>query len=104
MWSYIIVALVGVLAGVILTMIARSAAGSKEIWYDKLGGRKFTALLLGIILPQWLVIVLAFYSRIEMAFNFATFFCGATVGGILVYCGANVVQKIKGKKSPEEGT
>jgi hypothetical protein len=67
----------------------------KWLWFDWLGGRKFTALLLGIILPQWAVITLSFIFRTEMVFNFATFLCGITLGGILVYCGVNVIQKIK---------
>lgn len=72
-----------------------SEDNKKWLWFDWLGGRKFTALLLGIILPQWIVIGLTYFLRIEMAFTFATFFCGITLGGILVYCGANVIQKIK---------
>jgi len=103
MWIYLLIALLGILAGIILTLISRSPTKADWPWYDHLGGRKFTALLLGIILPQWLVIALAFHSRTEMAFSFATFFCGATVGGILVYCGANVIQKIKTKNSHPEG-
>lgn len=68
-------------------------------WFDRLGGHKFTALLLGIIIPQYGVLIgaywIAFKKGAEMGFNFATFFCGITLAGILVYCGANVVEKFR---------
>lgn len=70
---------------------------------DKFKSRKYKALIYGVIVPQYIVllsaIIMAFVYRIEMGFNFAMWFCGYSLVGILGYCGVNVWQKIKNHKN-----
>lgn len=70
---------------------------------DKFKSRKFLALIYGVIVPQYIVLLsaigMAFAYKIEMGFNFATWFCGYSLVGILGYCGVNVWQKIKNHKN-----
>ena len=66
---------------------------------EKCKSRKYKALIYGVIVPQYLVvlsaILMAFIFKMEMGFNFAMWFCGYSLVGILGYCGVNVWQKIK---------
>lgn len=71
----------------------------KFIWYidfneggimNRTGGRKFTALLAGLIAPLWLAIV---WSYIIRDWTFAITFAGLVLGGIVSYITGNVVQK-----------
>lgn len=65
--------------------------------WDRFGGKKYAALWFGIIIPQFVVIAAAFTMgmiwKIEMGFNFAKWFCGFSLVGILSYAGVNVWQK-----------
>lgn len=70
---------------------------------EKCKSRKYKALIYGVIIPQYIVvvsaIVMAFAYKEEMGFKFAMWFCGYSLVGILGYCGVNVWQKIKNHKN-----
>ena len=67
----------------------------KSIW-DKWGGRKNAGLWFGLIIPNFIVIGLAYLNNTELGFDFAKTFCLATLGGIIAYVAGNVAQTIGG--------
>jgi len=59
-------------------------------WYERLGGRKFTALLIGAILVEWVVVI---WSYVIRDWTFAKFYTYPVLIGIFAYLGVNVWQK-----------
>ena len=57
------------------------------------GGRKSTTIWFGLIIPNFIVLGLAFYFQTEAGFAFAKTFCMVTLGGIIAYITGNVAQK-----------
>ena len=71
----------------------------KKEWFIKWGGKRLTALLIGLVIPTYLVIIGAFAFRIEMAFDLAKFVCGFTLAGIVAYITGRTVHNIKELKN-----
>jgi len=72
-----------------------------KTWFEKLGGRKFTALLIGVILVLLMVtlatcVILVLsknMERLKIAVGFAEVMGLEALGGIIAYITGNVYQK-----------
>lgn len=61
--------------------------------WKRLISKKFVALFLGLIVPQFVVIILAFWVKKPEAWTFATTFSGLALGGITAYIMGDVIDK-----------
>jgi hypothetical protein len=69
-----------------------------KMWYEILGGKRLTAVWIGLVLPLLVVITLAFISRIEMAYHLAETVGLCALGGIIAYITGNTIVKVKNGK------
>ena len=64
-------------------------------FWQRMGGRKNAALYSGLIIPNWLVIILSFIRDSAIGYDFAIKFTGITLLGIIAFISGNVIQHIK---------
>lgn len=68
---------------------------SKKPWYDLLGGKRFVALLFGLIVFNYCVLVVAWLSTMALAWEAVKFVCGFTLVGIISYITGRTITNIK---------
>ena len=70
-----------------------------QTWPNWLGGKRLTAVLLGLVLPLLIVIVGAFLVKAQMAFDLAKYIGGYCLLGIIAYITGRTVHNIKELKN-----
>ena len=75
----------------------------KPPWYENLGGKRLTALLVGLVGVTYVAVIGALLLRIEMAFDLAKYICGFTLVGLMSYITGRTVQNVKNGKKENGG-